>query len=403
MTYKTRASIPAFAAALSTDRDLDTALDDVAGQGLDRLGAQPDLAFVFVSADRVQHADFIADSLTRLLGTDCLVGCAAESVIGNGTEVEGSPALAIWLASLPATIVSTMHLTFERTSDGNGILGWPDDLIDCWPADATLILVGDPFSFPAEVLLQQMNREHPGCPVVGGMASASHEPGGNALIKGQEAFSQGAVGVLLRGDPRLVTVVSQGCRPIGEPFVITRSEQNVIQELGGQSPMMRLQKLFATLPNSDKQLVQQGLHVGRVVSEYQSRRGQGDFLVRNVTGLDAETGEMATGDFFRPGQTVQFHVRDRRTADGEMRQLFSETVHAKPAPLAGLLFSCNGRGTRLFETPDHDAGLVQEHFGEIPLAGFFAAGELGPVGGQNFMHGFTASLALFIQEGVRGA
>ena len=139
MTYKTRASIPAFAAALSTDRDLDTALDDVAGQGLDRLGAQPDLAFVFVSADRVQRADFIADSLTRLLGTDCLVGCAAESVIGNGTEVEGSPALAIWLASLPETIVSTMHLTFERTSDGNGILGWPDDLIDCWPADATLI------------------------------------------------------------------------------------------------------------------------------------------------------------------------------------------------------------------------------------------------------------------------
>lgn len=162
--------------------------------------------------------------------------------------------------------------------------------------------------------------------------------------------------------------------------------------------MMRLQSLFETLSNSEKELVHHGLQIGRVVSEYQNHRGQGDFLVRSVTGIDAETGAMTVGDYFRPGQTVQFHVRDHTTADGEMRQLLSEVVSLKQDPLAGLLFSCNGRGTPLFDVAHHDAGLIAEHFGQIPLAGFFAAGELGPVGAHNFMHGFTASLAIFMKE-----
>ena len=402
MLPNAQTSSAAFASALSTEQDLDTALHEVSGQGLAELETTPDLAFVFVSSDRVHRADYIAKTLTRLLDTECLVGCVATSVIGSGAEIEASPAVSIWLAKLPATQVLTMHLTFEATSEGNEILGWPDELLESWPNDATLIVLGEPFSSPAESLLQQIDARFPGSCVVGGMASASHQPGRNALLWGAEALSHGAVCVLLSGSPRVYPVVSQGCRPIGEPFVVTQSEGNIIQELGGQTVMRQLQKLFETLPNSDKELVHRGLHIGRVVSEYQSHRGQGDFLVRNVTGIDSETGTMTVGDYFRRGQTVQFHVRDQATADGEMRQLLSEVVHLKREPLAGLLFSCNGRGTRLFDETDHDVGLIAEHFGEIPLAGFFAAGELGPVGSQNFVHGLTASMAVFMQEVATG-
>ena len=391
-------SATSFASALSTEHDLDTALHEVASQGLGQLKTAPDLVFVFVSADRVHRADYIAKTLTRMLGTESLVGCAAVSVIGNGAEIEGSPAVSIWLATLPATKILTMHLTFEATSEGREILGWPDELLESWPVDADLIVLGEPFSFPAELLLQQVNTRSPGCSVVGGMASVAQQPGGNALLRGTESLSHGAVCVLLSGSPRVFPVVSQGCRPIGAPFVVTKSESNVIHELGGQTAMMRLQSLFETLSNSEKELVHHGLQIGRVVSEYQNHRGQGDFLVRSVTGIDAETGAMTVGDYFRPGQTVQFHVRDHTTADGEMRQLLSEVVSLKQDPLAGLLFSCNGRGTRLFDVAHHDAGLIAEHFGQIPLAGFFAAGELGPVGAHNFMHGFTASLAIFMKE-----
>ncbi|MEE3369196.1 MAG: FIST N-terminal domain-containing protein [Planctomycetota bacterium] len=387
-----------FASSLSTEQDLDTALHEVADQALAELETTPDLAFVFVSADRVQRAAYIAKTLTGLLDTECLVGCAATSVIGRGTEIEASPAVSVWLAKLPATQVLTMHLAFEATAEGNEILGWPDELLESCPDAAALIVLGEPFSFPAELLLQQIDARFPGCRVVGGMTSAAHQPGGNALLLGTKAFSYGAVCVLLSGSPQVCPVVSQGCRPIGEPFVVTQSEGNVIQELGGQTAMTKLQQLFETLPNSEKELLHRGLHLGRVVSEYQDHRGQGDFLVRNVTGIDSETGAMTVGDYFRCGQTVQFHVRDQATADGEMRQLFSEAVHLKQEPLAGLLFSCNGRGTRLFDVTDHDVGLVAEYFGEIPLAGFFAAGELGPVGSQNFVHGLTASLAVFMQE-----
>jgi small ligand-binding sensory domain FIST len=201
---------------------------------------------------------------------------------------------------------------------------------------------------------------------------------------------------MLSGSLRTTTVVSQGCRPIGHHLIVTKTEGNVVQELGGKPALLQLKAIFDALPTSDQQLVQRGLHLGRVVNEYQDHFEQGDFLVRNVMGVDPNDGTLAVGDFFRPGQTVQFHVRDHTTADEEMRQLLA-AVRDDPQsmPRAGLLFTCNGRGSRLFPEPGHDAKLLQEYLGDIPLAGFFAAGELGPIAGSNFMHGFTASAVLF--------
>jgi small ligand-binding sensory domain FIST len=219
------------------------------------------------------------------------------------------------------------------------------------------------------------------------------------LLLGANTFAEGAVALHVSGPVRLQTVVSQGCRPIGRPFVVTKAERNIIYELGGKPALVQLREIFDTLPTSEQRLVQRALHVGRVVSEYQERFEQGDFLVRNVVGIDANSGAIAIGDYLRPGQTVQFHIRDEEAADAELKQLM---VDAKSkgggSPAGALLFTCNGRGTRMFSQPNHDADAIAHAFGPIPLAGFFAQGELGPIGQHNFIHGFTASIGLFYPD-----
>jgi small ligand-binding sensory domain FIST len=291
-----------------------------------------------------------------------------------------------------------MHLEFARTPEGATLVGWPDDLPESWPPGAVLLALGDPYSFPVELLLQRVAEEHPHVPVIGGMASAASQPGENVLISGGEVFHSGCVAVLVSGPIRIRTLVSQGCRPIGQHYVVTKAERNVIQQLGGVPAFQRLVEVYQTLATSEQAMVRRGLHVGRVVTEYQDRFEQGDFLVRNVVGIDEQSGAIAIGDYIRPGQTVQFHIRDADTADGELRQLLSQISREPMAPAGALLFTCNGRGTHLFPEPHHDAAAIARAWGPIPLAGFFAAGELGPIGGQNFLHGFTASLALFEPE-----
>jgi small ligand-binding sensory domain FIST len=386
----------AFASALSQNPDTLAAMQEVAAEALTQLGATPDLAFLFFSADHVSHAEEVAKQLADQLGTDCVVGCSAESIAGVNAEIEMEPAISLWLARLPGTTVQPLRLEFAKTHHGPGFVGWPDALREGWPSGATLMILGDPFSFPVDVLLEQMNDQQPGAPIVGGMASAAHEPGGNRLILGRGTHADGAVGVLIHGGVRVRTVVSQGCRPIGEHFVITKAERNVIHQLGGLPAYKRLEEVYITLPTTEQRMLQQGLHVGRVVSEYQDHFEQGDFLVRNVVGVDPEEGYIAIGDYVRVGQTVQFHIRDADSADGELKQLLAAAGKSQSAATsAALLFTCNGRGTRFFSEPHHDAGAIHQAFGSIPLAGFFAAGEVGPIGGRNFLHGFTASVALF--------
>ena len=201
----------------------------------------------------------------------------------------------------------------------------------------------------------------------------------------------GAVGVRVDGI-RIRALVSQGCRPIGSIYTVTVAEGNVIRELAGRPPLQRLQEVVEALPPEDRELVNRGLHVGRVIDEYKTELGRGDFLIRGVTGVDPQTGALAVGDRIEVGETIQFHVRDAATADEDLRNLLEQ--EAEPADGA-LLFTCNGRGSRLFPVPDHDASLVSNKLGGLPLAGFNCAGEIGPIGGKNFLHGFTASVALF--------
>jgi len=387
-----------FAAALSTEPATPRALDAVCRPALEELSGAPDLALLFFSPHYLAVAADLAAGAARQLGARCLVGCVGESIIGNDREIEGAPALSLWLARWPGGIELTpFHLGLEETSEGYTLLGWPDALEEADPARSAVLLLGDPYTFPADVFLEQMNESRRGVRVMGGMASGTRGPDQCRLLFGDGAVTGGgAVGVLLRGDVGLRCIVSQGCKPIGRPMVVTRAHDNVIAELGGKPPLRQLQELWPQLSPDDRQLMQRGLHVGRVINEYQGEFRRGDFLIRNVLGLDQESGALAITDRVRVGQTVQFHVRDAATADEDLRALLRQDLSAhEKRPAGALAFSCNGRGTRLFAEADHDTSAIRGEAGAVPLAGFFAQGELGPVGGQNFIHGFTASVALF--------
>jgi small ligand-binding sensory domain FIST len=373
------------AAALSTSTDSDSALGEV----VERLsvafgGERADLAMVFASIHHAEALGRVAAALTgRGLGRHVL-GCTGETIIGDGREVEGGPALSVWAIQLPGADVQPIRIDGHEALEG------------LEPGSGSLLLLGEPFSFAPDPWLQKVNAQHPGLRVMGGMASASQSPGENRLLLDGEVYRDGAVGLVLGAGVTPRTLVSQGCRPIGRPMIVTKAERNMIRELGRRPSLEVLRELFEDLPPEDQDRVQSGLHIGRVINEYQDVFRRGDFLVRNVMGAD-DTGGIAISDLVRVGQTVQFQVRDAETADEDLRGLIeSERLDRPRSKFAGaLLFSCNGRGTRLFDEPDHDVGVLRELFGPIPVAGFFAMGEIGPVGGQNFVHGFTASVVIF--------
>ena len=387
-----------FAAALSTAMPTSAALEEVCAQASAALAGPADLAVVFFSTHHVRHAAEIATAIGQRLNPGAVFGCVAESVIGDGREVEGKPALSLWLAKWARPVaVHPFHLTLERTADGPSLMGWPDALLAAGdPRRSAVLLLGDPYTFPIDQFLARLQEDVPNVPVLGGMASGTNGAGDCRLIFGGRVLDEGAIGLFLEGEIGLRSIVSQGCRPIGRPMVVTRAEENVILELSGRTPFDQLRDLWATLPAADQRLFQSGLHIGRVLNEYQSEFQRGDFLVRNVMGLEKQSGALIITDHVRVGQTVQFQVRDAASADEDLHAMLRANLDAhERRPAAALVFTCNGRGTRLFGTPDHDAGVVQQEAGPIPVAGFFAQGELGPVGGENHIHGFTASVALF--------
>ncbi|MDQ1375475.1 MAG: hypothetical protein QOJ09_2813 [Actinomycetota bacterium] len=367
-----------FAAALSEHPVTAHAVGEVAGHLLDTVGTEPDLVTLFVTPPHAGALEDAARALDTILRPRTLIGCAAVSVVGERREVEEDPAVVAWAGRVGA--VTPVRL---------------DSAVDPLPptagAPSALLLVADPFSFDVERFFARLAEDHPGLPIIGGMASAARGPGGNRLTLNGQVFTDGAVGVLLGDGVEVTSVVSQGCRPIGQPYVVTRAEGNAVYELAGQAAYERLVDLAKTsLDERELQLVNRGLHLGLVIDEHKAEFGRGDFLVRNVIGADAEHGVIGVNDVVEVGTTVQYHVRDAATADEDLRAL----LDGRQAD-AALVFTCNGRGVGLFGTRHHDAGVVAEMLEDPATAGFFAAGEFGPVGGKNFVHGFTASVVLF--------
>jgi small ligand-binding sensory domain FIST len=351
----------------------------------------PSFAVLFASAHFSGSAQALVAAVAEETGPLPLIGGVAEAVVGGGREVESEPAVSLWLGA-DLGPVETFAMEFVRTASGGAFGGYR---FGPGPAGVHLMIC-DPFTFPVGGLLAHLNEHVPGAVVMGGMASGGLALRDSRLFLDGRVLSGGAVGAHL---PRAEVhpLVAQGCRPVGALYTITRANGHLIQELGGRPPLARLQELAAVLPGRERELLAQGVQVGVVINEYRAEPRQGDFLIRSIVGADAESGTVAVGDEVEVGQSVQFHVRDAQSADEDLRRTLEREVAALGGRRAAgaLLFTCNGRGSRLFSEPDHDAGLVAKMLGEIPVAGLFCAGELGPVGGQNFLHAFTASVALF--------
>ena len=385
---------PRVGAGLSTHEDGREAARAALDAALAPLGGRPaDLVFLFVSPQHEDVQRAIIDVATERVEGATVLGCSAGGVIGARREIEDAPAVAAWAASLPGIGVQPFRLTFQREDDHAIIEGLedlpsPDD-------EPVLVMLADPFSFPADVLLDHLNDTSAGIPIVGGMASGGLEAGRNSLYFNDEILRDGAVGAILTGRG-MATVVSQGCRPVGRTYAVTRAERNVLFEMGGAPAMTRIEELYAESTDRDQLLIRRGLHVGSAITETKPELGRGDFLVRNVVGVDRDTGAIAISDVVEVGRTVQFQVRDAESAREDLRLVLERERSARPSDVAGaLLFSCNGRGSALFGQPNHDVNAVRRAFGDVPVVGFFAAGEIGPVAGKNFLHGFTASILLF--------
>ena len=392
-----------FASALSQHPLTTQATGEVIGQILESLGTGPDLAVVFVNPSHGGALEDVAGAIRSVLDPTVLLGCVGQSVIGTGVEVEEGPAISLWAARLG----QARSIRFDAVDDlaslpgaGTGLQSDGVALRGAGSAQANeaLIVVADPFSFDAEAFLGNLSQNWPELLVIGGNASAARGPGANRMVLDGSIHNTGAVGALVTTPGGIRPIVSQGCRPIGQPMTVTRSDGAIIYEMAGQAPLQRLLALARVdlAPSEVRTINEGGLHIGRVIDERQEVFSRGDFLVRNVIGADHDNGAIAVGAEIDVGSTVQFHLRDRATADEDLVTML-DGANAD----AALVFTCNGRGKNLFGRPNHDAEALAQALGPIPSAGFFAAGEFGPIGGVNFVHGFTASIALFTdQEGT---
>jgi small ligand-binding sensory domain FIST len=366
-----------------------------------QIGTAPiDLAFLFFSPHHVSNISEISAMLQRELRAKVCLGCSGEGVIAGSEEIETAAALTLWVACLPDVTLTPLQLSMSHLQDQIRLQGWPEPGLE----DSTFLLLGDPFSTPMQEVLSLITDRYPRCTVGGGLAGGGQDAGENRLLLNDQSFDGGVVGVQLTGPITVRTVTSQGCRPIGERFVVTRAEQNLIYELGGVAALTRLQDVFESLEGSHRRNAHRALHLGIAIEEQGSHFERGDFLVRNLIGADQQAGAVAIGDVVQEGQTVQFHLRDAQSASDDLHLLLAtdRATHRHP-PLGALLFSCCGRGEGLFGRPHHDSGAVQERLGPIPAAGFFAQGEIGPVGGRNFLHGYTASVVIFSEPDPRKA
>ena len=378
-----------FADGLSSGPDLLEAADDATAQALAGLdGERPDLVCVFASSDSPAVLDAVAERVMARSNAASMIGCSAGGVIGGGRGVEGRTAVAVWAAVLPGVRLRTFHLEVLSGGPTAAVVGLP-------PPDEgdVAVLLADPWSFPADGFVAQANRAMPGLPVVGGLAGGTGGAGSTRLYVDGRSVSRGAVGLLLSGSGAQ-PVVSQGCRAVGPPMTVTDAAGNVVRGMAGQPALAKLEQVLAELPPQDQALATSGLHLGLAADEYAD---DSDYLVRSVLGADRDTGGLVVGDLVEVSRTVRLQVRDADAAGAELHRLLARHRDAAPAAGGALLFSCNGRGANLFGDAgaDHDVTVVRDELALQGVAGFFAAGELGPVAGRNHLHGFTASLLAF--------
>jgi len=353
-----------------------------------------DLCIVFAAADHLEHAPEVLEIVHSRLRPAALIGCGANGVIGAGRELEGGPGAVVWALSAPGAAIEPMALTSVPVDGGVALGGLPEDPAELGDA---MIVLADPASFSTDALLAHLNEARPAMSVLGGLASAAIE-GSACLFLDDGVVAEGAVACSL-GGVEILPCVSQGAVPVGPEMTVTGAEGNLVTELASKPALERLREVIEDLDLREQTLAAEGLLLGIVIDENQPEYERGDFLVRPIAGVDPETGAVAVANMMRVGQTVRVHVRDAGSASDDLRDALSTRALALgDAGAAGsLVFSCNGRGSHMFDGPGHDAEMIDDVLG-APAAGFFCAGEIGPVGGRNFLHGFTATMAVFPRD-----
>ena len=380
------------ACGLSTASDPRTGAIEAASDVAARMhGRDVDLAVVFASGAHLAAAAATIEGVHEMLAPDVLIGCGAGGIVGAGREIEAGTAVTVWAASFEDGAVSTFHAEIQEVDDGVAIRGMAD-----LAGAGGAILLPDPYSFPTDAVLSELHERAPGVPVLGGVSSARTLRGEAALFLGEEVVGGGAVGVRFDG-VELLPCVSQGATPIGPELTITAGEGRIIHELAGRPALTALRAVIDELGEDERRILSEGMLLGIVVEHSRPDYVHGDFLVRSVLGGDPETGTIAVGAPITTGQVVRVHARDAASADRDLHDALGLRREAlgSDRPAGALMFTCNGRGRGMFGVPDHDASALTAELGAIPTAGFFAAGEIGPVGGESFLHGFTATVAVF--------
>lgn len=386
-----------WASAISTERYLDRAVNEACDRiEAELAGLPPDLVLLFASPHYTGAWADASGTIARRFPGARLIGCTGGGIIGAGRELEGTPAVSLTAAHLPGVTLRTFHL------EGAEIGDTPDDdarLVErtgvSSTEEPTFVLLTDPFTFDSNALVRRLDALYPRAVKLGGLASGGRHAKDNVLFFNMSIHHSGAVGVSMTGNVTVDTVVAQGCRPIGQPMLVTRHDDNVILELGSKPALAVLRDLFNGMDARDRELAQSSLFVG-VEMRDQREYHQGDFLVRNIIGVDAKRQGIAIGAVLTPWQVVQFHLRDATTSAEDLARLLDRTKSSLPGtPEGALLFSCLGRGEHLYGEAGHDSRLVQQRFGTIALGGFFCNGEIGPVGDRTFLHGYTSAIGLF--------
>ncbi|MDP6548840.1 MAG: FIST N-terminal domain-containing protein [Dehalococcoidia bacterium] len=388
-----------WASAVSEQADLTRAVEECAGDVRSRLGdLAPDLAVIFVSSHYERDSDDVARHVEENLATARIFGCSSGGVIGGGLEVEQRPAVSITAAVLPGVEIVGFYLDQENLPDPDSGPGAWEELAKVSPGqDPQFIMLADPLSFQVQDLLMGLDFAFTRSAKIGGLASSGDQQGRNALFLDGQVSRSGAVGLALHGNISVDTVVAQGCRPIGRPMRVTQSRRNLLTGLEGQPPLTVMKELFGGINRRDQELMRHSLFLGVVMDELIEAPKQGDFLIRNVVGIDARTGILAIGELLKEGQLVQFHLRDAETSAEDLTAVLERyAMDKRENQVQGaLLFSCLGRGQHLYGRPNHDSDIFRQKLGPVPLGGFFCNGEIGPVSGTTFLHGYTSAFAMF--------
>ncbi len=388
-----------WASAVSDNESLDAAIEECVSQVSNELGNDsPDLAVVFVSSQHATRYEEVPGLVQKGLGARVLFGCSAGGVIGGGREVEHRPGFSLTAAHLPDVELFPFYMERDRLPDADASpKAWEETINVEATKEPHFLLLADPYTFPAGELLAGLDYAFKSSVKVGGLASGDVQGAGNKLFLGDQVYQSGAIGLAMCGEITVDTVVAQGCRPIGNPMHITRCEKNLLLELDDRPTLEVLQEIFISLNERDQDLARHSLFLGVLMDEFVEEPRQGDFLIRNLIGLDPRTGAMAIGELLQEGQRVQFHLRDASTSADDLKAVLSRYPERNPAGGAqgALLFSCLGRGQYLYGRADHDTDLFREIVGPIPLGGFFCNGEIGPVGSTTYLHGYTSSFGIF--------